>query len=518
MALRSIVFDDFSGGDEGRSRPMRTNPTTFRGINVWAYPSGLGPRPPFQDLRISGLPTDTVHTLTLLRSTSFSTNKLIMTLGTTVYRASFTFGAAASSAGTVTSAPSQGLQIGDKIYFISAAGQGSRVGDTGAPADVAALPAGTSIAQVGEITVVRTLTDPVIRWSAAADPTTWDVANTVNIGAGTPIMYILTQRNTLVVLKFDGQVWVVTGVLGVNETLRQVDLADPLRSSLPAVGNGSNLWYCGSKKMVKFTGAQAIVVDRPDVPGAAGYTVKPWQVNPGSVLPLLDDDEFLLVGTLDQDADLANGRAVWACAYRKGAWTRHTVPVTYKFTGSASSQIVATNVMTCQVGYEGKAIIGTFDDDGTKLYLFESEQEYPLMPLTVVDTNNDGASGAPVVAEFKTGEVWHPEGARVEVTSVLVDYSYDPSFTPLATYSKFDLSVEALQNAGSATVRRSTTQTFVAPSSGSNPDGAPLVRGQARFQMGDQGAGVGFRVRLDDWRGIIIHRITVQVDEEAQAF
>lgn len=530
MAQDIVVFKDFSGGDPGRTRPDQ-NGDTFRGLNVWKYGNGIGPRPPFQAMGITGLPVGKLATFNVLKVSILSTNLVFAydASPSPVWWCRRVAGNGAFFAGNLTNKPVKGINSGPDIHWVSPAGPGGTVDIDGTLfAQTAAMPSGVDIVVYGEVEAIgRHLVDiheAKLLWSTIQDPYAWPAANTFDVGLGKTIQAMYVQRNTLVLLMRDGTIWTVTGVLGVNETLRVTEQTIPHAAGGEATGavvNGASLFYCSGMHVVQFTGAKAELIPRPDLPAPTGFLTKPWAANPGHVLPLPGDDDFLLVGTLDKDAS-PTSKTIWAQAYRDGAWTRHHIPVT-EYVNSAESAKTAVAVRTCPE-YVGDLlyVVTSSSTASPKVYQLDARQQFPHKPIgtpgsstfddPVSWTLNDADSAAPTVADVAF-EQWHPEGAQVTVRSVLVDYSYDPAHVPFSTYSKFDISAEALQNQGSATTRRSAIQTFTPLASGSTPDGEPLVRGQARFQMGEQGSGVGFRIRLDDWRGILVHRISVIVDE-----
>lgn len=532
MAEQVLVFENFSGGDSGRSRPQMSDPTTFRAINAWQYDDGIGPRPPFMDWGITGLPQQRLKTFNVMRGTDGLLYMVWSFADKSVYRCRAAAGTTATSAGTLAFEPVDSCIFGDSVFFVSNLGNGGSVLATGSVTDLPNLPAGYCIERFGQQAVVAT-TGSTIRWSALNDFTSWPTENTNTVGNNQYIARLFNQRNSLVVARLDGEVWTYTGVLGVNEVLRRSDTTVRHRFPLEAPGcvvNQSDIWWCGIREMVQYTGAKANLVTRPDIPVISGFDINPWDSHVGAVHPLQDDDEFLVFGTADK-LDGSNKKQVWAHGFRPGAgWTRHVIPVTdYKMLvnggGVNSSRYSAEAIKPNQVCHEGFAFVTTTSDTSAnggstpQVFAFFSTSEMPLIPAGVVVaadlsvyTVNDGKSGAPVSATFSGAEHWDGNGAQITVRSVLVDYSYNPNFTPVATYNHFDLSVEALQNQGSVAVNASTAQSFTPPASGSTPDGTPVVRGQARFQMGDQGSGVGFRILLSNWRGIVVHRITALLD------
>lgn len=535
--MELVQFSDFSGGDEGRSRPSKYDPTKFRATNAWVYPSGgLGPRPPAQKLAITGLPQKKLNVFIVMRGGGDFYYVFAFSDGT-IYRAPSATGAAAL-VGTATNPPCAAATSGDYVFFCSASGTGSYITTSGGLTE-AAIPQAQYITFFGARLVVSDPLVGVMRVSAVSDYLTWPAANAIAVGnTNEAVVGLYVQRNTLVLPKRYGSVWVLRGVPTVNETLRQEDQTLPHHLIWRATGGvvgQSNLWYCVNRHMVRFTGAQAFLEERPDVPTKTGYDVFPWSDNVGAVLPLSDDDEFLVVGTMDKTGSAAT-RQVWFHARRpQDAWTRHILATDEFIVNGSTLSGLTTSAWTgefVKVDYflPGTALICTGSDTSglggraPRVYALNSQQEHPYLPvgsqigpLVTSATLNDGDTSLPVIAEARTAEHWDQEGRQLTVTEIVVDYSYNPNLTPASTYNKFDLTVEALQSPGSTTVNASTSITFTPSGSGSTPDGSPLVRAEQRFGVGNQGSGLGFRVRFADWRGIVVHRIAVFVDAtEAQ--
>lgn len=536
LMRKALVFEDFSGGDVGRSRPATSNPTQFRAINAWVYPGGVGPRPPFQDIRPSGLPQQKLVSFDVVRGTSgflylmwAFENKAIYKMGTT--GAGWNFGDTVTSLGSMTNVPITSTNIGPQMLYPSILGHGAIADPVAATiTNLTNMPAAISAVRFGE-RLAASSGDGILRFSAPSSFNDWPAANLIQVGATQFICDLYVQRNNLLIPKLEGDLWTITGTLGVNETLRRSD--NGVRHNFPtfapgAVTAGSSLWYCGTRQMVQYTGAQLVLVERPDVPPPPGTDVQVWDVHPGAVAPLSDDDEFFLLGA----AELAGTsvRTVWAQAFRpnKDNWTRHVIPVTQYRCDSVGtrSQFTSGCIKVNRTDHEGMCFFSTTSDtagnngSASQVFVCFSNQEFPLVTNAtayganyITDTVFDAKSGVPVTATFRTSDTWAGLGEQIQVNEVVVDYSFNSDFTPSSTYNKFDISVEALQNPGSTAVRTSTAISFTAPAvTTSTPDGVPLVRGQAKFQFGDQGAGVGFRILLDNWRGILVHRITANVE------
>lgn len=514
-----IVWDDFSGGEEGRSRPAKGKNNTFRGVNVWQYPAGIGPRPNFQfDGPITGLPSGvpvavavddggTVHVITGA-STPY-----------TIYRINpLTF--VATSLGTMANLPSDWITISNTLIICSAAGPGVSVSPGGTVSALAAMPSGTRIAQYGEQTVIAN--GAILRWSAANDATSWPVLNTVQVG-GSNVEDILAQRGRLVFLNAVGEIWQVSGALGTNETYSLVDVVPP-----PASGSASNSTrphgtLCrqsgyvfplrNTKWFANFTGARAYPVMAPDM-ALSGYA-EDDAITVEAMAPLIANDSFLAVSWAPAIAGSAKQFMLWAC--QEGVWTRHTLPDTLTSTVAAWLSVQGSTYTT-----GGIFLFTASPSTVLRMYRLNTDQDFPITASTQVD----GIAGLPVVADFRTGEVWDEAGDRMTVQSVIVDYSFVNAALAGATYGSptFDVSVESIQANGSTVVDASTAITFTppaaanaeAPSTGSLQ--RYIARGRASFQFGDAQPSAGFRIKLAGWKSILVHRITVVIDKTPEVY
>ncbi len=572
----NVIFAKFIGGEIGRSRPLKTALDMFRGLNVWTYPNGaIGPRPPWQDCAYTGLPQLSVQTFDVNRFTLVPGEdpaKIILTVDavagvTAVFAGDSTPGSAVADRGNVTGLILASASWGNTLYFCSATtNNGGKIDlNTYTVGDVAAMPLGFDLAVLGTRMVIAnpgaTPVSGQLRFSADADPDTWDVGNFYNVGSPAVITALHELRNALVICKYDGTIWQTTGALTESQqsaTTRKVDLTFPApyqHNSHGSVAGSSNLWYCAGKQMVQFTGAQANTVERPDIPiteaNKALYAWDPSDNHVGNVLPLPDDDEFIVVGTLDKLSD-SNIHTGWAQVYRaRDQWTRHTIPTTFRHTNAGPQPSVdeARAIKTPKIAPAGVAYICTSaDPTGSgavpiKVFRLNTQQEYPHVPVGLIlsggpngptsSTLVDADSGAPVVGQFSTAEVWAEDQeyvrpketlvgdatwtqgfTQIRVRSVEIDLSYNPTFTPASTYNHFTFSVTSVQRDATANeaVATSTAQVFAPTAAAPSPDSDGLVHIRHKFQCGDQGWGSGFRINLNDWSGIMVHRIVALVD------
>lgn len=525
-----IEFSDFGGGDSGRERPLPNALSKYRGLNTWRYPNGaIGPRPAWAFLAFTGLPTG--KTLTHFTTSvggggwfawAFSDKTVYSVIaGQTV----------AALRGTLGDVPSDSVTVGNYIYYVSNAGTGGgRVGFDGSYASVV-TPLADLVVQHGSQTVALRQQDSKLYWSDPDDPTSWPAANAVFVGDQTQATGIYVQRNTVVITKINGEVWVFTGTFGVNEVLRRVDsgLLHPAAGQAKGsiVGN-SVLYFTSGSKMTAWTGAELKTIFRPDMPAAAGFNSSPKSDNVGAVVSCGEPNQFLVLGTMDNIAAPTTRRPWFHSFSPEAGWNRHTFPV-------ADYTLPATHLGGFTSADSSRGILTSFHINGAILacrpsdaagvttvrnYLFLPRQETPYsaaLPLQWGASTAilDGDLTTPVIATFQSAEFWAPEGRDVFVRALIIDYSYDTDAAVVTALgaevpNKFDLTVEALQRNGGSSAS-STSQTVTA-SGGNSIDGGSMSRTRTTLRVGDQGPGPGFRWKLADWRGIMIHRVIVVAD------
>lgn len=545
---KTIVLDDFSGGDSGRTRPDPNDLKSYRGTNTWLYPSGIGPRPPLvkdTGLYTNGLPTGKrLRTFNIMRGQNYIWTAYSFSDGT-IYSndAAVTVPTAQTLQGTLGGFPNDSAKTSDVVYFCVETGAGGMVDSAGTFTSLPNMPVAQRIETFGARVVVMyniITTPPTIRFSNAADPTTWDVVDSQFIGPAGLGMNLYVMRDALIIPKFDGTIWQFTGVIGLNEITRQIDVG----RTHPYVGvadgaivGGSMLYYVSGNRIVAFTGAQLLVVPRPDLapPTAAGYTVKSQMAHTGRIISLGEDQHYMVLGTFDKDSD-ALTHVPWMQTYSpERGWNRHALPLTeYKLSTDAITSPSGTSLDSARTILADDLIDGivaivvpsdsTGGTNGTiRFYLFNSTQEMPYLttpqPWEIASATNhrDGDTSAAVSASVQFAEWWSPDGSEVTVRSVQMDYTYDTDGTivsSVSTPNTLTMSVLSTEPMDGTTVAESSAVTFV-PTAGTAidvPQDTTLKRGRELFQFGDQGAAGGFRIKIANWSGIVIRRLTITVD------
>lgn len=539
MTRAVIPYQDFSGGDSGRERPAVGDLTRYRGINTWLYPNGaIAPRPAWSVIGITGLPTGkTLRTFTTTVGGGSVWYAFSFSDGT-VYTTTNSAPLTAALRGTLGNDPSDALAVGESVIFISNAGTGGgKVDKSGAYVAVTA-PQADLLVQHGSQTVAVNQQTSILYWSAPDDPTSWPAANAVIVGDAIIATGLYVQRNTILVLKLNGDMWMFTGTLGVNEVLRKVDniLAHPLAGRAKgAVVGGSSLVYTAGSKMVIWTGAQPKAVMRPDLIATTGFDSSPKTDNVGAITCNGEPNQFVVAGTMDSTSSPTTRRPWMQTFSPDRGWGRHTLPVSdYVISASALGGTGVTSTDSSKGIRLGTHVAGTlvacFPSDAAGQSTISVLNLLPRLetPYTVsvpmqwgggspATAITDAATGLPVVASIQSAEFWAPEGQEATVRSLIVDYSWDSDSAIQAAMGsavphRFDITVEALERQDGSS-QDSTSIAFV-PTSGTSYaiDGGSIRRGRKVFSFGDQGAGGGFRWKLADWRGIMIHSVQAVVD------
>lgn len=234
-ATRAILrVDDFSFGDYGTLAPWKAPRGSFSGQNVLRSRAGrLHPAPKPKEYTITGKPNGVLNGMGLGYANSGGVDLVVWcVVGQNVY--AFNADSVASQAivtyAGATSATAMDYQFvaaqdfvgGIARQYIGNSNRGlyriDHVADTTTSIDTAL--ATYDIARYGERMVLCSANR--IRYSAAANPATWPALNFIDVGGTNAIAAVREQRGNLVTPKFNDDIWVMTGVPGVNDVLRKV--------------------------------------------------------------------------------------------------------------------------------------------------------------------------------------------------------------------------------------------------------------------------------------------------------
>lgn len=528
------VYDDWSGGDIGRGFPANAPTNKYRGVNCWKYPNNtIGPRPPWQDLRMIGADNQGVTYAGFFRSPTTGLARIIWARAGATYTlpAGFDQTPSATAPAGPTNAPRDGVMVAGVVYFCSTAGTGFTIDlSTNVLTNVAAIPSGEQIDSYGNQYIISDHSASTIYFSALNDPNTWTggTAGTIVVGdTSSRFLWTLVQRNTIVVLKDNGEVWQVTGVLGYNESVRKVDQTGATVShslAHAAVTSQSGAWWWGFMDMFKFDGTGVKSFHLPDVPAFGGYSVPYYRSTPGHVVPLLEDDSFALIGMTGRGYDAGDQRA-YMLTHRPGIdnWTRHHMPIFASNPSASPAELSAREIQTDTLEIDGVIMAvsegGPTPASATGVYVLNTQQEVPHLPIGTLTSQNiqsqtlfDGSVTSPVTAEITLPEFWAEDGSQVFVRSVTVDYSYDPRIPLPEIFNKFSVSVESFLPEDGQGFTPSAIQSFLPTGLETPLEGTFLVRGQKTFNFGEQGVTGAYRVKFSDWVGVSIHRVSVTCD------
>jgi hypothetical protein len=280
-----------------------------------------------------------------------------------------------------------------------------------------------------------------VRFSGAADFTSWPSTNFFDVGrAGESIRGLYVVGQTCYVLMKEGTIYAITGTVGVNETVRQVNVYGEHTAGVAyqraAVATRNNvLWHCiasGFERPVATT-----YIDQVPVATASGRQIEHPELD-GFLRAALSDSYaspvyVLRLDGLD-DVAFAYGERVWA--FVNGAWSRHTFPV-----------LNSTNPIWAHA-YFGYLIV--FDTNYTPSRFFlcnispESLEQafgadyYPYDRNTTVST--------PTVTfineELLTSQWEDPNGKIIEVRAVDVEFTRGPVGTGLTQWDNTEFVVE----------------------------------------------------------------------------
>lgn len=521
MAKRVVEYRDFRGGEFGRLDAWNAPKNSWTGVNMLLYRSGeLGVRAGLRDVTPAGVGTGLVRGLfTSPSSTIFVTylqgtaaKQFTPTPGNSLF--SFT-----GALTTTPTLPVQSHYVGDNVYFVTS-NSGAYKLSNGALTALTGSPNGITIAAYGDRMVIgfAAATANRLRFSAAADFNSWPSANFIDVGDSDFMSAIFVQRGHLAILKERNGLFVLTGVPGVNETLRQASrFPGPKNSRLGyAITPRDKVWYiyADGQTPVQFNGASATELDHLAVQSFNGGSP---QVPVGvETFRNIDPDGALFLAANSTDANTTTGSALM---FYNGVWTKHSFGVALegyaahaitKAPKDPSGAIAASNI--------DLAASFTFTDGGgaaavPKFYGWTPTLDRPgsetVLGTTPAPERAGDASTAQVSGSVTFPE-WHSEtGEEFYVRQVIVDFRKWNTGGSLTNH--FDLKVTALRRYDAAGTKDSTTLSF--DEAGSLSSSAGTLARQV-FSFGDQGLGSGFQLAFSNVRGVAIQRIAAILDTQ----
>jgi hypothetical protein len=361
-------------------------------------------------------------------------------------------------------------------------------------------PGGGAIALYGDRLVVggRTAasTPNILYYSAAGDFTTWPALNTLAVGGDTsPITGLYTQRTQLLIAKPEG-FFVLSGVPGVNETLRRVTSSPGptwQRDGDTLGANGQLLFVPNDQScLASFDGSYDRLLDNYF---AEGF---------GSMSYIMRERDAIIYLTSS-----ILGLKMWV--YYRNCWTQHTfgssVATDLQFVTSASRTIPTLT------SDDQPTTIAFANDAGTsQVYLWSLGQDSPGSTTLAIPGNNlpGDNSLAQLTGNFSLPE-WHSdEGSEVVVRGVIVDFRDWNTGGTLSNH--FDCRVDSYRNYDNSSPIVSHTESWDGIGTQSSTEGT--VR-RKFISMGDQGGGNGFQIHFTNCRGVAFRRIEVIIESSS---
>lgn len=330
-------------------------------------------------------------------------------------------------------------------------------------------------------------------YSGAATYTTWSAANFIDVGdAGGQIRFLFPQRGHLVIGKQDGTWWVLTGVPGVNDTLRRV------------TGGGVHPWHLHANSVVGLGNDTVKFVPlssgHPATFDGVGVTEEPHldflgnlEVTPASELFVraargFRKDEYVIVGGSGSAG--SQGKAL---LHRLGSSTFHDFDQNTEALVSSDAQ---GHIFICDGG--GAAA-------NPKFWVWDIHQDRPAFTTDGRARDKDGDAASVFDAFLHLPEWWEPQEREVLVRSITVDFI--KWNTGSSQTNAFTVRVDRLDHLNTSGVVSSFAQSFTEAVGSAATTGTPQ---RQVFTVGDQGVGTGFQVKLTAIRGVSIRRVAVE--------
>lgn len=431
------TFENFTGGEYGRLSGENCAPNAFTGTNVWVYRDGsIGPRWGIggvsmqntggQEWRAIGYNRNNDKFWWISRGSG--PNKFIP------YSVGYPLGFAVTTyGGTEIDRPSAEhpfdcVDDGADRTFVTVYGQKSykvnHQANTCSTMGTGTAPGGRAITVFGERVVVGGFAGSENRliFSAPNDIDTWPAGNFLDIARpGDVIVGLDTIRDTLVVSMDDGDVYLISGALGVNEVVRRFTALSQRGGALGPLAIAPSqrgiLWRNRRRGQhdhhpQAFDGARM-----NDFDYLAG-----WETGDGlpvavSQLYYLDDIAFVSV----------SGAAL---IMRGGAWSKHVFD--WDDTPHADTDVMLTRAQDALV-----MAVNDHNNQGLCRTL-EVSQEAPIV-LSDLPLHSDTAVGEGPPATFTTAERWDQQGRYLVPRYIQVEFTkYDTQGSGANATNHFD--------------------------------------------------------------------------------
>ena len=482
-----VNYADWSYGEFGSLGSWNAPKGSFTSSNVMRYVDGsLGPRNGLKQYTLTGTTASPINAAGMWLG-----NKLWFQLFNDDVYSIDPLNMASQAVSSVASAgqlANQSVTVGNDVYFIALTGGIFRVQTPSTVSAVASTPSGTSIAAYGDRVVAAGSTSQPQRlyYSAAGDPTTWSASDFIDVGVGTAITALIPLRGALAIVTssaYSSQVtnrfswWLLTGVPGVNDTLREVVRAQGpnVYGAADVLQDGRVAFIASVAEVVGFFDGSKTDLLRHLPSGTKGVTDE-W-----TVVAMRDESDVYLHSDVGASSNVAFGYF-----RRDGTWLKQAFA-------------------EANVGYNVVPIFdGTVDPvvmiDKSATPKFYAWLPYNDRPPFTTDTFASILTSSGVY--FELPEWWTKDDDEVSVRKVVVSFrdwdtddsdpnTFDVAVTPLRKYEGGEGSTQ--------------TQSFSRATSASAAAGVNLRRD---FNFSDD-YGNGFKLKIANMRGVAIQKIQV---------
>jgi len=314
-------------------------------------------------------------------------------------------------------------------------------------------------------------------------------------------------RDGFIVGNNAGEFWYATGVIGTSLTIRRLSRGGaPAFESRGTILKGNQAVYMDPNvsypstfdgavhdplKHLAFTGDTAADDDGT----SPGFRVMP--------MPWGGADDYAILS-----GQTGSGAANRALMFHNGVHTFHEFEQTTSAHAVCLGEAAATNS-------NDSPYYAIASDDGADDYWLWAPAPPGLdtRPGFTSDSLNgpgDNSSSCFSTCYLHTPIELVPEGGRVRIVKVIVDYiGWDTGATDSVV--AFDLTVDAVLRYDGDSGSSSSTLSFSSADSNFATTG---TRKRAEFSVGDQGAGGGFQVKLDNIKACAIEQIIVVPERE----
>lgn len=507
--MPATAFNDFSGGEAGTFDLAKITPNMWKGSNLVVYRDGsLGPRPGLRAFNLGRAPVGPISAFGYIGSQVIVGRELVYLDGTTLWSAADIGGnpvslGAVSAAPTGTPAPPCPIiDVGGGEGYISVPNGGRSYKILPASAAVQDLntTGGVTITQYGIRLLRSDTTGKRFYYSDRDNAFAWPAANFIDLLLKADIVYMAAQRTHLTICTNEGSWFVLTGIPGLDETLRRISggHVEPAKIS-PAcfVDLGDDEVYYlhpTGNHPARFDGVE--VEEFPYLSMAPNEPTVSYADGDGRLLPWSQVKAF-------QATDNGSPAFVWRAQgtdpnlrnamllKHNGIWSRHQF-------GVPMSQEWASN---------GRGRIWGFDqgptDTGLVVYTTNLKLDRPSF-TSDLDAQPGDNSNIPVPAEATFREMWSDDGQPVRVTEVMVDFVRWNTGAPVTNRIQIEVAALGRNDAPDAVSNEVWEQAGFSSTAAQGGTRDRLTR-----NFGSQGAGAGWRLRLHGLRGVAIRQVTV---------